>query len=62
MVAIILKGKKGKRVIKVSGMCVFFLVDSDVRRTGMVKESRKASLIEKEWPMQEKGKLRPRMT
>lgn len=29
MVAIILKGKKGKRVIKVYGVCVFFLVDSD---------------------------------
>lgn len=51
MVPIILKGKKGKRVITINRVCVFFLVDSDATLTSIVKESRKASLIEKEWPV-----------
>ena len=51
MVTIILKGKKGKRVITINRVGVFFLADSDVTWTGIVKESRKASLIEKDWPV-----------
>ena len=49
MVEIILKRKKGEIVIRIIRVYVFFLVGSNETRTGIVKESRNISLIEKEW-------------